>query len=205
MEKTQNMRKIDEENVWCWEIFCNIGFEIVDNGSRTVIVNEKTKSAEMNLVTVGLFDILGWSNVYYLLPFIKSTHLKLVAKLQLFLVLAFALGSLRQVFLELVVDIFEELFLLCLRHEKDIRELWVAVAKLFFELERQRVDVIGNIEVILVDFGFFAVLVRQRGGWEWGWGMGAIGGEIGSVQFILLLHESLYFDHFDSAWVEFCM
>lgn len=112
--------------------FYNNVFETV----RNVIVNEKTKSAEMDLVTICLFDILCCSNVYYLLPFIEPTNLKLVAELQLFLVLAFTLGSPRKILLKLVVYILKELFLLCLSHEENVRKLRIAVAELFLQLER---------------------------------------------------------------------
>lgn len=88
----------------------------------------------------------------------------MAAELQFFLVLALPLGSLRQIFLELVVDILEELFLLCFRHEENVRQLRVAVAKLFLELKRERADVVGDIEVILVDFWFFAVFVWEGAG-----------------------------------------
>lgn len=127
----------------------------------------------MNLVSVWLSDIFSCSDANNLLCLVESPHFELIAELQFLLVFAFPLGGLRKTLSELIVDVIKVLLLLGFTHEENVGELWVAVTELFLEFEREGVDVIGDIKVI-VKARFFGVLLGEGGRLLEGGGMGAI-------------------------------
>lgn len=68
-----------------------------------VVVNEKSRSAEMNVVAVGFFKLFGLLDVHYFLLFIETSDFELVFEFESFFVETFALGSLGKTVFELVV------------------------------------------------------------------------------------------------------
>ena len=93
----------------------------------------------------------------YFLVLIEASNIEYLFEIYFLRYWALPLWGFRQLLLEFCVYLLEVLPLLPGSHEEQLWELWVVLLELISEVHRHRVNIVGNVEVIVLLLHFLVL------------------------------------------------
>lgn len=129
---------------------------------------------------------------------VEAADFEVVGEGEFLLGPAFSLSSFGKADLEPFVHALKKLLLFGSGHEEKVGELRVALPEIIPHPRIHRADVICDAEIVIFWLNFFCL-----GFLGFRVTIGRCLGEVGGVEILLLKHQDMHLDHFESPGVEF--